>query len=81
MFTDGESLLATRYVTQNADKAHSLYYTLSLPGNESKQGEATANNIVIASERVDSLHENWTEVPHNHALIVSNDLTVALVAL
>lgn len=63
--TDGKSILAVRYVSDSSLEPISLYF--------SRIGERK-DGVVIASEKLTDMKEDWTRVAPNHVLMVGKDL-------
>ncbi len=83
--SDGEHIVAIRYVSNKREKAPTLYY--SAGGKYiCKKGicylePATSrhdHSVLIVSEKLTNNLEDWNQIPTNHVLIVSNDLSVEL---
>jgi ergothioneine biosynthesis protein EgtC len=80
--TDGEGLLATRYVTSSEGRAESLYFAQGErfdvhDGHYHMLGDAKpASTVIIASEPLTDDRSNWYPVPVNHSVSVSADLDV-----
>jgi glutamine amidotransferase len=82
--SDGNAVLATRYVTQADARPQSLYYAVGerfvvqdgayrmLPARDHPQA------VIIASEPLSAVREGWLEVPPNHAVLATPDLDVTL---
>ena len=63
-FSDGQTLYAIRYSTDNIPKT--LYYNRSRAGLDeviNEEREAPAGGITLLSEPIDDCPENWVEVP------------------
>jgi len=81
--SDGEHILAIRYVSSKRETAPTLYY--SVGGKYvCKQGichlEPSASphdhSVLIVSEKLTNKVEDWNQIPQNHLLIVRHDLSV-----
>ena len=66
VLTDGEQLIATRYVSDQNSEPLSLYYVVD------------AGGITVASEPLTDYHTHWRELPLNHFLTADKDLTVKI---
>ena len=69
VFTDGNQLMATRYVSNKNKNCLSLYYK-KRPGG-----------IIISSEKLSRKDSDWVEVPTNHAVLVDMNLNLQLVKI
>lgn len=69
VLTDGKQLLATRYISDTAQESLSLHYCT----HNHKNGDAY---IIVASEPLTDYHEEWSEVPENHMLLVDENLNI-----
>lgn len=80
--TDGKRMLVTRYVSDMSERSLSLYYSLinhsldDLLDNRDNSNDKKA--IVIASEPLTDIYEEWQEIPVNHMLLVDQQLQVKL---
>ena len=80
--TDGQSLVVTRYAFGSNEKPQSLYYLLGKKF-ESHEGEYRMvpadrhpQAVIVASEPLTRLREQWTSVPENHLIMVTPELHV-----
>jgi glutamine amidotransferase len=85
--TDGESVVATRYVNHPTLEPLSLYYS-SGSKFECRDGDCrmiTANRdehaVIIASEPLTDAEQDWASVPRNHLVTVASDLTVEVLEI
>jgi len=69
VLTTGKELMATRYISTDKRKAHSLYFSRMHHG------------VVVASERLTNEVEEWKEVPYNHALLIDPELNITTTPL
>ena len=82
--TDGRSLIATRYVSNDAVPPHTLYYALGdrfevvAGGYRMRPAAGRAEAIIIASEPVSEQRADWIEMPPNHMISVTPELDVRL---
>lgn len=82
--TDGQSLAAIRYVSDQRLEPTSLYYATSRkflpPDSDDRPGETDADEraVIIASERLTEQKEDWVRVAPNHVLTVTANLEVAV---
>lgn len=84
IFTDGERMVGLRYVTDPKEKPLTLYYS---EGSKyiceegvcqmmpPQKGE---NSVMIVSEKLTDLVEDWREIPANYMVLVYKDLSVKL---
>lgn len=82
--TDGHSIVASRYVSDEKEEPQTLYVAEGarfevLDGRYRmvKGGERT-EAVIIASEPLTDAHEDWTLVPRNHMVTVSPELHVKI---
>jgi predicted glutamine amidotransferase len=85
--TDGQSIIATRYVSDSELEPLSLYYS-SGAKFECHDGvcrmihaDRNENAIIIASEPLTDVEEDWLPVPKNHLIMVAPDLSMQIVPL
>ena len=82
VLTNGHEVMATRYRSNENQKALSLYYTegtrITTEGNHPivEYDIEKPNALVIASEPLSDYAGEWREVPPNHAILVNRDLKV-----
>ena len=80
--TDGQNIIATRYVTDASVEPHSLYYA-SGDAFEAVEGsyrmrptERHPRTVIIASEPLTEERGYWTAVPANHLVMVTPELHI-----
>lgn len=81
VLTDGQSLLVSRYVSDTSTPALSLFYTQETRVADSMKLRLNPRNshfLLIASEPLCDDLERWVEIPRNHFLKISKDLSVEL---
>ncbi len=84
VLTNGEQMIATRYISDSKENSLSLYYTLGdYIDNENNSGmmhstKGDPGAILIASEPLTDFSEEWQEIPTNHILMVGSDLKTEL---
>ncbi len=82
--TDGQSLAAIRYVSDQRLEPASLYYATSRkflrPDSDDRPGDTYADEraVIIASERLTEQTSDWVRVAPNHVLTVAANLEVAV---
>lgn len=82
--TDGQSLAAIRYVSDQRLEPASLYYATSrkflCPDSDDRPSETNADEhaVIIASERLTEQKDDWVRVAPNHVLTVAANLEVAV---
>lgn len=82
--TDGQSLAAIRYVSDQRLEPASLYYATSrkflCPDSNNRPSETDADEraVIIASERLTEQTSDWVRVAPNHVLTVASNLEVAV---
>lgn len=86
--SDGKTVVATRYRDSPTDEPPSLYYCLvshmEMVGNEMEILHDTSKapkGVVIASEPLTYQSENWTLIPKNHMLVVTNGTEIQLLPI
>lgn len=78
--TDGQNIVATRYVTEPSREPHSLYYASGDAfdavdgGYRMHPTERHAKAVIIASEPLTAERADWTAVPVNHLVMVTPEL-------
>lgn len=83
VLTDGEQLVATRFLSHSDEEALSLYYCdLSIHDSptHSHLSETLKDGkfVILASERLTDISTEWREVPLNHIVKVSRDFNVSI---
>ena len=85
--TDGQNIVATRYVTDAAKQAHSLYYA-SGEVFEAVEGkyrmrpvQRHPKAVIIASEPLTAERDEWTPVPANHLVLVTPELDLRVLPI
>lgn len=85
VITDGEHIVAVRYLSNLTAKPNSLYYAVGEKyecaegvSDIKKGGEYKHNVIIVTSEPLNDKHEQWHEIPLNHVLIVGKDLSMSI---
>jgi ergothioneine biosynthesis protein EgtC len=78
--TDGQTIVATRYINDREMPPHSLYVSTG-DAFENVDGQYRmrplqrhANAVIIASEPLTEDRSDWTEVPRNHIVLVTPEL-------
>jgi ergothioneine biosynthesis protein EgtC len=80
--SDGDRLLATKYVTNAADQPESLYFTrgdrFELRDGHYRMMQQDERNgaVIIASEPLTDEHGDWEPVPRDHCISVSPQLHI-----
>lgn len=72
--TDGKRIVASRYAAKKQQKPESLHYSSGAwiaKINPSK-------TVLVSSERLTDLNDDWQEVPANHLLLVDGDNNIHL---
>ena len=87
MITDGQRIVGTRYSSNPELDSRTLYYS-SGSRFETVEGKSRmvkntlqTASVLIASEKLNDLEEDWTPIPSNHFISVSTDLTVGLIPM
>lgn len=86
LLTDGNRMIAMRYVSYPDAPALSLHYALGRRVNDSNSGEIVVpvkenekpEVILLASEALNDTVEEWKEVPVNHMLLVDEYMNLSL---
>ncbi|QSE96436.1 class II glutamine amidotransferase [Fulvivirga lutea] len=82
VFVDGERMVGLRYVTNAAVEPLSLYYS---EGSKyvcedgmcrMVPAEGKDKSVMIVSEKLTSIAEDWRPIPKNHMILVYKDLSV-----
>lgn len=85
--TDGNWMVATRYVTDSALKPPTLYHSEGRCFDcvngvcRMCQCDPAEQAVLIVSEKLTDVKEDWHLVPHNHFVIVSDNLAVAVLPI
>lgn len=80
--TDGQSVVAVRYVSNPRLEPASLYYAVGEKFDSTKgvfqssEGDVSQRTVVIASEPLNENPKDWIRVAPNHVLTISPELTV-----
>jgi len=77
--TDGESVIATRYISSRQDEAASLWYSSGTTFSEYAKGghykmsktDKRENIILIASEPLTFEKADWMEIKTNHMVVIT----------
>lgn len=85
VISDGHSLMASRYVSNAAEQAPSLHFSVGYH-LECKDGhhymlsspQKKNSTVLIASEKLSAHKGTWYEVPPNHLLLVNSEAEVKL---
>ena len=72
--TDGKRLIATRYVSDEAEDSLSLHYCIHKHSNGDPY-------IIVASEPLTDYFQEWSEVPENHMITIDEDFTIKWTSL
>ena len=87
MVTNGHRIFGTRYSSNPDKETRTLYYSA---GNdfECKDGACRMERngsknetVLIVSEKLNQLEDEWTVIPPNHFIAVDRDLNVQLSAM
>jgi ergothioneine biosynthesis protein EgtC len=85
--TDGDSMVVSRYVSDQSLDPESLYYTsgrkYTCEDGICQMVEAAyhEHSVIVASERLTHPEVDWIRVPKNHLVVVTSDLNVQVRAL
>lgn len=85
--TDGETVIVTRYVSDPGEEPASLYYShgakfICHDGYcHMVAAESHEHAVIIASEPLTGVKDDWERIPRNHLVIVSPQLDVRLIAI
>ena len=80
--TDGQTMIATKYITDPALPPHTLYVASgerfeNIDGRyRMRRADRHARSVIIASEPLTEDRTDWTTVPPNHMVIVTPELHV-----
>jgi glutamine amidotransferase len=84
MITDGYRIFGTRFSSDPKKETRSLYYS---SGSRFQcedgvstmvQDESGDKAVLIVSEKLNNLEEEWTSIPPNHFIAVENNMDVSL---
>ena len=80
VITDGNQLVATRFVTKGYDSL-SLHYAIGYCVDESEDEHLLITGkksgaVIIASEPLTDYAREWQEVPNNHSIVINPDLSI-----
>ncbi len=88
MITDGSNIFGTRYSTDPDKASPTLYYSVgsSFEVKEGvsrmlKEGSKGRQAVMIVSEKLTEIEEDWKVIPPNHFISVSPDLNVRIISL
>lgn len=85
--TDGNCLIATRYVSDSNLKPHTLYYSEGSRYEcvdgicKMQDGDISEHAVLIVSEKLTDVKKDWQKVPPNHLVIVDEDLAVTVLPI
>ena len=75
VLTNGKTLIATRYVSDDIHPSLSLYYSVQ---KSIKDGDKHVESIIISSEPLTDCVNKWIEIPPNHMFLVDETLNFTL---
>jgi glutamine amidotransferase len=87
VITDGSRLIATRYSSNPQQESRTLYFTKGkkyvCQGNKCMMipDNGQPKSILVVSEKLDEVVDEWQAVPDNHALLIEEDLSYKLQSL
>ncbi|MEE9166182.1 MAG: class II glutamine amidotransferase [Candidatus Neomarinimicrobiota bacterium] len=87
VLTDGETVLATRYVSDSSLEPHSLYHSKGgrfecIEGVcRMSEGDPSEHAVLIVSEKLTDIDEDWHKVPPNHMVVVDSELSISIVPM
>ncbi|TFK77144.1 N-terminal nucleophile aminohydrolase [Pluteus cervinus] len=87
--TDGESVVATRYVSSRRDEAASLWFSSGTTFSEYAEGghykmtkaDKRENIIMIASEPLTFERADWMEIKTNHMVVITPKMNLLLIPI
>jgi predicted glutamine amidotransferase len=80
--TNGEDVVAMRYVSEKAEKAHSLYWSeegqyVTLDGVPHLVDTVSSERgVIVSSEKLTEREKDWNPIPQNHLVVIRKDLSV-----
>jgi predicted glutamine amidotransferase len=84
--TDGHVTVGLRYVTEESEKASTLYYSKGsrYECNDGvcqmvKTDAPDEKSVLIVSEKLTTIKRDWVEIPTNHFIVVSKDQEIEIV--
>ncbi len=87
VLTDGERMIALRYISDTAHQPNTLYISTgehlesNSEGSIMKQATKNRKAVLVASEKLTDVVGEWTEVPLNYMVMVHPNLTIEAKAL
>lgn len=84
VITDGDTILATRYTTDSKLKPHTLYHSEGSKFEcidgvcRMRQADPFDHAVLVVSEKLTDVDEDWHEVPPNHIVLVHPDLEITV---
>lgn len=72
-FSDGKTIICSRYINSKNDTPPSLYYSYNSLGMKSNADVNEKKNIIISSEPIEKKSVNWKLIPKNKLLIYTTN--------
>jgi len=86
--TNGKWIVATRYNTNKEVHAPTLYYSSKESRFECNDGvcqlikaKPSKRNVLVVSEKLTSIEEDWHKIPEDHLVIVDENLKISILAV
>lgn len=82
--TDGNSIVASRYVSDSSVEPHTLYHSEGrcfecIDGVcRMTKGDPEDHAVLVVSEKLTDVREDWHKVPPNHLVIVDEALAISI---
>ncbi len=85
--TDGKTVIATRYVSDPSKESASLYFSSGTKFEcheevcRMVQAEQQEHAVIVTSEPLTDVKQDWTEVPNNHLVMITPGLNTRLLPI
>jgi glutamine amidotransferase len=82
--TDGHRMVATRYCSSKRHKPYSLHYLIGrglVNPDFWGVGEGEPSYVVVSSEKLNGLSQEWTDVPANNMILIDKNKSIQCRAL
>jgi ergothioneine biosynthesis protein EgtC len=85
--TDGQTVVATRYVTIPSHESASLYFSSGTKFEchegvcRMVQAEQHEHAVIVTSEPLTDVKQDWKEVPNNHLIVITPELKIRLLPI
>lgn len=85
--TNGEEVIAMRYVSDNEREPHSLYHSRDGKHQSANGGVQVIERVlsdrgvIVSSERLTDRREDWMPIPRNHVAVLGRNLSTTIQAI